>query len=211
MKIFKNGLVTGLVLQLAIGPVFFYILNLTLQKTIYDGLIGSLAVALVDFSYIGLAIFGIGKILERKKFKKIFGIVSSLVLIIFGLLIIKNITSISIPDINMSTDMKINLTSLLSSFLSVLFLTISNPLTIVLYTGVLGAKEIEKEYTKNELFVFGSGVGLATFIFMSTSTVLFFCFKEILPLILIQVMNLVVSILLIGYGGIRFIKVLKHS
>ena len=32
MKIFQNGLLTGLFLQLAIGPVFFFIINLTLQK-----------------------------------------------------------------------------------------------------------------------------------------------------------------------------------
>jgi len=35
MKIFYNGLLTGLALQLAVGPVFFYIVNLTLQKTTF--------------------------------------------------------------------------------------------------------------------------------------------------------------------------------
>lgn len=30
MKVFKNGLATGLALQMAIGPVFFYIINLAL-------------------------------------------------------------------------------------------------------------------------------------------------------------------------------------
>jgi len=33
MKELKNGLLTGLTLQLAIGPVFFFIINLTLQKS----------------------------------------------------------------------------------------------------------------------------------------------------------------------------------
>ena len=69
-KVFKNGLATGLILQLAIGPVFFFIVNLTLRKTIFDGLAGVLAVTLVDYFYIALAIFGIGKLLENKKVKR---------------------------------------------------------------------------------------------------------------------------------------------
>ena len=39
MKTFLKGLTTGLVLQLGIGPVFFFIINLALQKTIFDGFI----------------------------------------------------------------------------------------------------------------------------------------------------------------------------
>src|SRR3989338_9635069 len=92
IKIFKNGLATGLILQLAIGPVFFFIINLTLQKTIFDGLIAVLAVTIVDYFYITLAILGIGKFLIKEKVKKIFVIVSSVVLIVFGFIIIKGIT-----------------------------------------------------------------------------------------------------------------------
>lgn len=125
MKIFRNGLATGIVLQLAIGPVFFFIINLALQKSIFDGLIGTLAVTIVDYFYITLAIFGIGKLLENKKIKKVFGIISSIVLIIFGVFIIKGRTSSGI-----STAVTTNSTSLLSSFASVFFLTISSPMTI---------------------------------------------------------------------------------
>ena len=61
--VIKNGLVTGLFLQLAVGPVFFYIINLAIQRTIFDGLLGVLAVTIVDLFYISLAFFGIGKLL----------------------------------------------------------------------------------------------------------------------------------------------------
>ena len=204
MKIFRNGLFTGLALQVAIGPVFFYIINITLQKTILNGLVGALAVAIIDFSYVSLAILGIGKILENEKIKRVFGIISSIILVIFGLIIIKGITNIDISN------KIIGSVSLLSSFVSVLFLTISNPITIVLYTGILGVKEIEKNYTQRELFVFGFGIGMATFIFMSTSVILFSLIKENIPVLLIQIMNLIVGCLLIGYGGIRLRKVFKN-
>src|SRR3989344_4739348 len=118
MKIFRNGLVTGLILQLAIGPVFFFIINLALQKSIFDGLIGTLAVTIVDYLYITLAILGIGKLLENKKVKKMFGIISSIVLMIFGIIIVRETMSGDISAI-----INTNSTNLLSSFASVFFLT----------------------------------------------------------------------------------------
>ena len=206
MKSFRNGLATGLVLQLAIGPVFFFIINLALQRSFFDGLIGVFAVTIVDYFYITLAIFGIGKLLENKKFKKMFGIISSIVLIIFGIFIIKGITSSGI-----STGIITNSTNLLSSFASVFFLTISSPMTIVFFTSIFTAKALEYNYTKKELLIFGFGTGLATFLFMGTSVILFSLIKGGVPILLIQILNLVVGFLLIGYGVIRFLKVHKEK
>ena len=206
MKIFKNGLITGLLLQLAIGPVFFFIVNLALQRTILDGFVAVLAVTIVDYFYITLAIFGVGKLLEKKKFKKIFGIVSSLVLVIFGGIIIKGIIGSDI-----STDVDTNTSNLLASFTSVFFLTISSPMTIVFFTSLFAAKTIEYNYKKRELLIFGLSTGFATFLFMGSSVILFSLIGGAIPVIVIKLLNLLVGILLIGYGTIRLAKVLKNS
>lgn len=206
MKIFGNGLATGLVLQLAIGPVFFFIINLALQRSFFDGLIGTLAVTIVDYFYITLAILGIGKLLENKKIKKMFGIISSIALIIFGIIIIKGIMGNDI-----STTISTNSTNLLSSFISVFLLTISSPMTIVFFTSIFTAKALEYNYSKKELLIFGFGTGLATFLFMGTSVILFSLVKGGIPILLIQILNVAVGCLLIGYGGIRFLKVYKEK
>lgn len=206
MKVFANGLLTGLVLQTAIGPVFFFIINLALQRSLYDGLVAVAAVTLVDYFYISLAILGIGKLLEKKKFKKAFGIISSVVLVIFGLVIIKGI----LGD-NVLTTSTIKSTRLLTSFSATFFLTISSPMTIVWYTGLFAAKAVEYNYTKRELLVFGLSVGLATLLFMGTSVILFSLLKKTGPISLIQTLNIVVGSLLMLYGTVRFIKVLKNS
>lgn len=44
-----KGLITGLILQIAIGPIFFLIVNITLQKTLLDGLSAVVAVTIVDY------------------------------------------------------------------------------------------------------------------------------------------------------------------
>ena len=202
-KIFGNGLNTGLFLQLAIGPVFFYIVNLTLQRSIYDGLVAVLAVTLVDYFYITLSMVGVGKLLEKKEINKVFGIVSSLVLIAFGAWIIYSITN------SVTSTTRINSISLISSFLSVFFLTISSPMTIVFFTGIFTAKAVEYNYTRKELWIFGLAVGSATFLFMSLSVIIFSLLKQTVPIILIQSLNLVVGIVLICYGLMRIVKILK--
>lgn len=67
ITIFKNGLITGLLLQLAVGPVFFFIINLTIQKTVIDGLAAVMAVTIVDYFYITLSIIGVGTMLEKRR------------------------------------------------------------------------------------------------------------------------------------------------
>lgn len=201
MKEFKNGLLTGLTLQLAIGPVFFFIVNLALQKTIFDGFAGVVAVTSVDYLYITLAILGIGNLLKKNKFKKVFGIVSSIVLAVFGWVILKDVLDAKVTAHTLSST-----SNLITSFTSVFLITISSPMTIVFFTSLFTAKAIEYKYTKKELIRFGLGTGFATFLFMGTSVVLFSQIKGAIPVLLIQVLNGLVGILLIGYGLLRLYK-----
>lgn len=206
MKIFLHGLITGLIFQLAIGPVFFFILNIALQKTIYDGLAASLGVTLADYFYIALAIFGVGKLLQKKKVKKVFGIISSVILVIFGLFIIQNI-----PGTASFTTLPANATSISSSFTSVFFLTISSPMTIVFWTSLFAAKAVENNYSKGEVTIFGLAAGLATLIFMGTSVILLSMFKQTVPIAIIQTLNIIVGGLLIIYGTIRLKRILQQK
>lgn len=201
-----NGLVTGLTLQLAIGPVFFFIVNLTLQKTIFDGLAGVFGVTLADYTYIFLAIFGIGQLLKHQMYKRVFGIISPVVLIMFGLIILKGaITATSVGALEPSAS------NILVSFISVFLLTISSPLTIVLFTSLFAVKAMEYKYTKYQLFLFGLGTGFATFLFMGSSVIVFTSIKGAVPIVLIKILNSLVGILLVVYGGLRLYKTISEK
>ena len=206
MKIFKNGLSTGLLLQLAIGPVFFFIMGLTLERSILDGFVAVLAVTIVDYFYIVLAILGIGKVLESEKIKKGFGVLSSIVLIIFGGIIIKNIVGSDI-----SVDVGAASSNLMGSFLSVFFLTITSPLTIVFFTSLFATKALEYNYTKQDLVIFGLSTGLATFMFLGASVIFFSIIGGAIPIKVIRLLNITVGVLLIGYGAVRLVKSLKSA
>lgn len=205
MKAFKNGLATGLILQLAVGPVFFFIANLTLQRTVFDGLAGVAAVTAVDYLYIALAVLGIGKLFEHKKTKRAFSVISSVALAVFGLVIIKGAATAGTSALSASGPQNLWL-----SFLSVFLLTISSPMTIVFFTSLFTAKAVEYNYAKQDLYWFGLGTGLATFLFMGSSVIFFSTIKGNVPPALIRALNLLVGGLLVGYGVFRFTKTYKQ-
>ena len=205
IKIFKNGLLTGLLLQLAIGPVFFFVVSLVLQRTLLDGIIAVLAVTIVDYLYITLAILGLGKLLERKWFKRIFGFISSIVLIIFGWIMISDVLA-KVPSI----DGNPGSADLFTSFVSVFLLTLSSPLTIVFFTSLFAAKAVEYNYTRRELLTFGLATGSATAIFLGTAVILIAMIGAAIPVMVVRLLNLLVGVLISGYGVIRLLKVRKE-
>jgi threonine/homoserine/homoserine lactone efflux protein len=201
-SILLDGFTVGLLLQVAIGPVFFFILNTSIQRTVVDGLFAVAAVTLVDYIYIALAILGVGQLLEKPRSKYVLGLVSSLVLVLFGVMMIVSINKTPVSD---APDAAVT-SNYLASFGSAFMLTISSPLTIVFWTSLFATKAIEKGYSKRELVPFGFAAGLATLTFLGLSVTLLSLVKASIPMVVIGVLNVIVGALLIAYGIIRLVK-----
>jgi threonine/homoserine/homoserine lactone efflux protein len=205
--ILLNGFVTGLLLQIAIGPVFFLILNTTIQKTMVDGFLAVLAVTFVDYFYICLATVGVGKMLERPRIKLTLQTVGSIVLTAFGVMMI---VSSAKPTITAAGN-EVGHSNLLSSFLSAFLLTLSSPLTIVFWTSLFATKATEKGYGKRQLIPFGVGAGASTAIFLGLSVIVFSIVKASIPSLAIRILNGAVGIVFLGYGILRFGKSLRRD
>lgn len=207
VSIMLNGFLTGLLLQIAIGPVFFFILNISLQKTVIDGFFAVIAVTLVDYIFIALAVLGVGKLLEKHKIKLTLGITSSIVLILFGIIMIISI------DQNKMVNISNNIieSNYISSFISAFLLTVSSPLTIVFWTSLFATRAIEKGYTKKQLIFFGIAAGLATFVFLGFSVTLLSIIRASIPIMLLTILNIAVGSLLIIYGVVRLFKIVMNT
>lgn len=201
MKAFLNGLITGLVFQLAVGPAFFFIVNTALQKTTLDSVFAAVGVTAADYVFIILGVLGVGKLLQNKKSKKAFGYLGAIVLMLFGIFIVQSTDPTAVQTENLETS------NLLSSFIAAFLLTISSPLTIVFWSGLFTSKVIELGYTKKELFMFGLSCGLATFIFLGLSGLILSLTKTAVPVELIMILNYIVGAILILYGLKRCFKI----
>lgn len=195
MKVLLDGMKTGLFLQLAIGPLFFFILGITLDSGIASGISGIAAVTIVDFIYIILSILGVGVIIERSKNKNIFNIISNGVLIIFGIFFLIKAIRGYIDEQSMSVSF-----TPVKSFITCFILTISSPMTIIFWTSIFTTKGIENNYSKNSLAFFGLGAGIMTFIFLTTSIFLLSRIGTFIPGFIIQLLNFTVGAVVIIYG-----------
>ncbi len=202
---FTQGFSTGLILQLALGPVFIFIINIALHSGLRNGISAVIAVTVVDYIYIILAILGAGRFLKRKNLYSLLTAVSSLILFLFGLLIVlKGINSDSLQN-SIIADTQSGITSFTAAFI----LTLSNPLTIIFWTGIFTGKSIEYSFNKNELWIFGLSAGLSTLVFLGASVILFSFANRVIPLLMFRLLNIVAGLILIFYGVKRGVVLLK--
>jgi threonine/homoserine/homoserine lactone efflux protein len=204
-RIFLDGFSTGLLLQMAVGPVFFYVVNITLQKAAENGFAAVIAVTIADYLYIILAILGTGKLFENVKVRKVSGISGSIVIAVLGTIMF---ISAFMPSMTAKTSMP-GKADIAYSFLSTFLFTISNPLTIVFWTGIFTARAYEKSYSKKQSAIFGLSAGVATPVFLGASVLFISFFKTSIPPFIPTVFNAAAGILLVTYGIKGIIKARK--
>jgi len=202
MSKFLDGFKFGIMLQVAVGPVCFFVFQISVLNGIIPALLGTLGVTLIDGFYILLAILGIGKIIEKhKNAEKILKYFGSLVLITFGLYIF-------LSTLNNSSFVSHNTTPILkfNPFISTCLLTISNPLTIIFWTGVFATKTTRENMNFKELTLFGIGSVISTFVFLSLISIAGDFTKTFISNSLIMLLNILIGLLLIFFGIKPYIK-----
>lgn len=207
IRTFFRGLGTGFILQLAVGPVFFFVLNVTVNNTLFAGLAAVAGVAVAVYLYITLAALGVGRLMERKPVRCALSVISAVILVLFGCVLLAGpLRSLNGPadPIRISGGRTVG-----REFLSALLLTLSSPLTIVFWTGLFAAKALEYDLHKGSLLLFGLSAGLATPLFLGTAVLLVTAVRGFIPPLAVPVLNSVVGVLLIGYGVFRLIKSLR--
>lgn len=207
VSVIAHGFVTGLLLQAAIGPVFFFILNTAIRTTAFHGLCAVLGVTLADSIFIALAVLGVGKLLERPAIKHLMGICSSVVLVAFGAIMIISAVRGGASGVQNAAGVSNHLSSFLSAFL----LTVSSPLTIVFWTGLFAAQATEKGYSRGQLAMFGLAAGTATLVFLGLAVALFSLIRAAIPASVVKALNIVVGGLLIAYGIQRAVRVVVNG
>ena len=160
ITILLKGIAVGLLVAMPVGPIALLCLQRTLSQGPIYGFIFGLGVATADAIYGCIAAFWvtfISNFLVQKKFLiEFFG---GLFLIILGSRIIFKEKSIR-PDNN------IRKTNLLNDYTSSVFITLTNPLTILIFASILAWPRLDIElyeisYTSAMLLVSGIFIGSA--------------------------------------------------
>ena len=194
--VFK-GFRFGMLLQIAVGPVCLFIFQTAASSGFAAAETGVLGVAIVDALFIAAAILGIGALISRypkaEKFLKNFG---AAVLLIFGISIIAGVFGVSIvPSLDFNQKQSAG-----DVFIKAMLLTLSSPLTILFWAGVFSSKISEENMLRRDMYFFGLGAVLSTLFFLTFISILGRLVNSLLNPDLLSALNIVVGLLLIGFG-----------
>jgi len=201
-----KGFRFGLLLQFAVGPVCVYVLNQSSNHGFGAGLAAVAAVTLVDGLYIVLAIAGISRFVNFERYRKPFAVIGAAVILCFSLdILLGAVAQISlIPRISIGSGAG-------SSFWEALALTVSNPLTILFWSGVFSLKIVEENMDTGAVYRFGLGAVLATCVFLTLIAGAGVLFHTFLSAAALKALNIAVAVSLMYFAVLRLVKAGKKA
>lgn len=188
-----EGLSFGLILQISVGPVCIAVLHKGLTQGFPHAFSMAWGVALVDALYIMLSIIGVSAILQIGPVRSAVGLAGVVLLVYFGVRYLLAPAEASQGD--HSTD------SLLKSFTYGAGLTLTNPLTILFWAGVLGAMLSTHSFNQaGGVICFSAGCVTATLLFLTVVALSGHFLERVLSNRLVLWLNRAVGVFLIGFA-----------
>lgn len=148
---FFRGILIGLMVSVPLGPMGVLIIQKTLHKGALAGFVAGMGAACADLFYATVAAFGLGFVISIiQAHELLLQIIGGIFLIVVGLKIY-----FDNPLKQIRTRQRVTKKGLLGDFLSLFFLTVSNPIAIVVFMAVFAGASVfgENPSFRIELFV----------------------------------------------------------
>lgn len=202
-----KGFRFGLLLQVAIGPVCFYVIKTATDSGMIPAIAAVIAATIVDALFVSFAILGIGSLLEKPKVKGILKYSGSFILVYFGFGIILESFKINIiPGLGEMSSLSTS-----SAFITGFILTASSPLTILFWAGVFATKMSCENYDKTDMKLFGVGAVSTTLVFLGVVAFTASLFQTLMTSKVIFVLNIVVGVILLAFAVKMFFRKVTPS
>ncbi|MGK7397595.1 MAG: LysE family translocator [Candidatus Cyclobacteriaceae bacterium M3_2C_046] len=148
-----NGLAFGLVLAFFIGPVFFALIQTSIQRGFVAGVGMALGVCISDSIYLWLSYLGVSQLLNNDSFKLFLSLGGGLILLSFGLfsLLKPSPAQQKIARAN-------NNNTLMRQILRGFLLNGINPSVLLFWIGVVSLVSVEYKYKGYDIYVFFAAI-----------------------------------------------------
>lgn len=84
MEVILNGVISGIILAFLIGPVFFTIIQTSIERGFGSGAFVAMGVSLSDAFYISLTYLGVYQLFDQGSFREYLAYFGGIVLLVFG-------------------------------------------------------------------------------------------------------------------------------
>ena len=193
MSDFVQGLGFGLILQISVGPVCIAVLHKGVDQGFWHAFAMAWGAALVDALYIFVSVAGVAALLQFETARVIIGLGGAVLLLFFGLRHLRAPVG--------TTQIRKRGASPLKSFAYGVALTLTNPLTILFWVGVLGSMMSTRSFDgAGGVVYFAAGCIMATLLFLSGIALAGHFLERLLNPRLAVWLNRAVGLFLIGFA-----------
>jgi threonine/homoserine/homoserine lactone efflux protein len=206
MEIVLNGIFSGIVLAFLIGPVFFTLLQTSIERGFRSGFFVAVGVSLSDALYISVCYLGIYQVFDQGNFREYLAYFGGGVLLLFGLyyLIIK-----SRKLLNYDPEKLVSL-SPIRLIMKGFIINGLSPMVLIFWLGAVGVATSKFGYeTPREAVPYFASIVGTVFATDLLKAKLADKLRSVLTPRFIRTMNIIVGILLLIFGG-RLIFMADH-
>ncbi|MBY0599029.1 LysE family transporter [Bacillus bingmayongensis] len=195
MSIFLSYVFLGLSLSAPIGPINAAQFEKGIRSGFFHAWILGIGALIADILYMILIYFGVIHFLEKDVIKLFLWSFGTFVLIYTGIESLKGANQISITS-RKSED------SIIRTFFSGFFMSLSNPLTILFWLGIFGSilAKAATSYSKEQLLLYSLGIILGIFLWDITMASTSSIFRKMLNVRMLSLITIISGISLIIYG-----------
>jgi threonine/homoserine/homoserine lactone efflux protein len=198
MEIILKGIISGIVLAFLIGPVFFTILQTSIERGFWSGVVVALGVSLSDTVYIGLCYLGLSQLFDTNEFQLYLAYAGGLILLGFGgyYLFIKS------KKLARFNGNHVQERSFFRLFAKGFIINGLSPMVLIFWIGTVGVATSEFGYTtSSQILVFFSAIVATVFVTDIIKAKLADKLRRVLTPGIIKVMNIVLGVVLVIFGG----------
>lgn len=197
MEIILNGVISGIILALLIGPVFFTIIQTSMERGFGSGVLVSAGVSLSDAFYITLTYLGVYRLFDNGNFREYLAYFGGIVLLLLGLyyLFIKNkaLARLGAEKVRVNNPWKLIGKGFVINGLS--------PMVLVFWLGTAGVATTKLGYaTPREAIPFFASIVCTVFVTDVLKAKLADKLRRLLTPSFIKRLNMAVGIVLLAFG-----------
>jgi threonine/homoserine/homoserine lactone efflux protein len=200
--ILLNGIKLGFVLAFLVGPVFFTIIQTSVERGFWNGVLVALGVSLCDILYVTVCYFGLARFIDQEQNKIYMAYGGGSILIMFGLyhLIIKSRKSKEKPVLFKGEKGKFRY------FLKGFIINGISPMVILFWLGAISIASVDFGYSKGSQFTIFFIAVLATV--LGTDIMKAYLADKLRRMVTsrtLMYLNIVVGLILIVFGTRLFL------
>lgn len=198
MESILNGVIYGIVLAFLVGPVFFTILQTSIERGFRSGFFVAIGVSLSDAFYISISYLGIYQFFDRGNFREYLAYAGGIVLLVMGFyyLVIKS-RKLATYD-----PMKVEAKSPYKLIVKGFVINGLTPMVLIFWIGTVGVATTKLGYvTPDKAIPFFAAIVCTVFITDVIKAKLADKLRRVMTPKFVRTLNFVLGVVLVIFGG----------